>query len=232
MYALQNSFHPSFHFISKNSSNIVQFKFDYNRVENRAFFIALFKHLLYVGGKACYRTSLELCKLLLSLDIEGDPLGAILLIDFYAIRSSQYEYLIDFYETLNPSKHLNLMPNMSMSVALANFYLYKQTNEEKYLDKANKQLQECLTRFPCILLELLDKCGVIPDKQIETHWIFSKTSHLRTPQGLKYLVDLYAYRMHHEWKITDNLNWLEQTVKDMLKREKSIESTVNEYKKK
>lgn len=155
------------------------FKLDYNRVENRGFFIALFKHLLYVGGKACYRTSLELCKLLLSLDIQGDPLGVILLIDFYAIRSSQYEYLVEFFDTFNDSKHLNLMPNMCMSVALAHFYLFNQTNKKEHLEMANKLLQEGLTRFPAILMELLDKCSVSPDKQVESHKIFAKTSHLK-----------------------------------------------------
>lgn len=82
IYAIQNCFHPSFAFISKSASQapLLNYKIDYNRIENRGFFIALFKHLLCVGGKACYRTSLELTKLLLSLDVEGDPLGAILLI--------------------------------------------------------------------------------------------------------------------------------------------------------
>lgn len=148
-------------------------------MENRGFFIALFKHILYVGGKACYRTSLELCKLLFSLDLQGDPLAVILIIDFYAIRSSQYEYFIDLYELFNKTKHLDLMPNMSMSLALAYFYLYKKTNNQEDLNKADKKLQECLVRFPAILMDLLDKCNVIPDKQVETHWIFAKTSHLK-----------------------------------------------------
>jgi hypothetical protein len=82
IYAIQNCFHPSFAFIAQSASQapLLNYKIDYNRIENRGFFITLFKHILYVGGKACYRTSLELTKLLLSLDVEGDPLGAILLI--------------------------------------------------------------------------------------------------------------------------------------------------------
>jgi hypothetical protein len=175
LFAFQNSFHPSFNFSLRNSS----LKLDYNRVENRGFFIALFKHILFVGGKACYRTSLELCKLLLSLDIQGDPLAAILLIDFYAIRSGQYEYLVDFYELFHKSKHLDYMPNMSMSIALAHFYLYKKNQSASDLDKANRKLQEALIRFPVILMELLDKCNVMPDKEAEKNWIFSKTSHLK-----------------------------------------------------
>lgn len=180
LFAFQNSFHPSFKFTSNLATTSGQiYKIDYNRVENRGFFISLFKQILYVGGKACYRTSLELCKLLLSLDIQGDPLGVILLIDFYAIRSSQYEYLIEFYETFNDLKHLNLMPNMLMSYALAHFYLYNKNQNTDNLEKANKALTEALLRFPGVLMTLLDKCSIAPDKQVESHKYFAKTSHLR-----------------------------------------------------
>lgn len=51
-------------------------------------------HLTFVGARACYRTALELCKVLLSLDPDGDPLAVILAIDFYALRAQEYEWLI------------------------------------------------------------------------------------------------------------------------------------------
>lgn len=233
LYALQSCFHPSFNFISKGANQTpLYYKLDYNRVENRGFFIALFKHTIYVGGKACYRTSLELCKLLLSLDVENDSLGAILLIDFYAIRSGQFEYLIEFYEAFNASKHLYMLPNMAFSVALAHFNLFNQTNDATHLEKGEKLLQDALVRFPSILMDLLEKCSVTPDKEVENHWIFSKTSHLSVPQGLKYLIDLYVTRMHYEWKIPENVQWLEKNVKHIISREKSLQSSINENKKK
>lgn len=180
LFAFQNSFHSSFKFTSNlNATNAQIYKIDYNRVENRGFFICLFKQILFLGGRACYRTSLELCKLLLSLDIQGDPLGVILLIDFYAIRSSQYEYLIEFYETFSDLKHLNLMPNMLMSYALAHHYLYNKTNNKDNLEKGNKALTEALLRFPGVLMSMLDKLSVIPEKQVESHRFFAKTSHLK-----------------------------------------------------
>ena len=177
IYAFQNSFHPSFNFSSKSATpNQIRYKFDYNRMENRGFFIVLFKHILAVGSKACYRTGLELCKLLYSLDLDADPLGVILMIDFFAIRSSEYQYLIDLYDEFRGSKHLHLMPNMSMSVALACFYLYKQTNNEDHLKKANSLLQEALIQFPSILMDLLEKCSVTPDKKVSSSGFFSKAS--------------------------------------------------------
>lgn len=127
-------------------------------------------------------TALELAKLLLGLDYINDPLAAILLIDFYAIRSSQYDFLVEFYECFKASKHLDLMPNMCMSVALANFYLSqaKSAGDRNELrDRADAMLRDALLKFPSLLLQLLDKCGVMPDKRAESCSIFSKISHLK-----------------------------------------------------
>ena len=55
---------------------------------------------------------------------------------------------------------------------------------------------------------------------------------LRTPKGLKYLIDLYSTRMHYEWKMPENLQWLEKNVQHIISNEKSFESKVNEYKNK
>ena len=173
---MQSSFHPYFNF-NKLTLNNQSVRLDYKRVENRCLFIVLFKHISFVGGKSCYLTAFELSKLLLSLDAENDPLGAILLLDFYAMRSCQYEFLVEFYDTFNSSKHLSLMPNFALSVALAHYCLYKRNNKVSHLDAANKLLTASLVQFPCILMELLDKCGVQPDKKVESHWIFSKLSH-------------------------------------------------------
>ncbi len=111
---------------------------------------------------------------------KGDPLGVILVIDFYAIRSTEYRYLIDFYELFNPFKHLDLLPNMVFSTSLAYFCLYNQTNDETLLNKAEKLLQDALVRFPALLLDLLDKCGVMPDKEVDSkNKIFTRASNLK-----------------------------------------------------
>jgi len=87
--------------------------------------------------------------------------------------------LIEFYNTFNVSKSLFLLPNVAMSVALAHFYLFNQTHEMNHLEKGEKLLQDALARFPSILMDLLEKCSVVPDKEVESHWIFAKTSHLK-----------------------------------------------------
>ncbi len=72
LYAMESAFHPLFNLAVGTS------RLDYRRQENRAFFIAIFKHLANVGSRACHRTALEFCKLLLSLDPDNDPMGVLL----------------------------------------------------------------------------------------------------------------------------------------------------------
>ena len=125
------------------------------------------------------------------------------MIDFYALRSRQYKYLIDFYCYFNPIKHLSLLPNMQFSIALAYFHLYEDTRSIEHLNEANRQLIEALLKFPGLLLELLDKCAIQPDKDVEKHDFFAKHNHFNTPQGLKCLFNLYVIRMNSEWKIPE-----------------------------
>lgn len=49
LYCLECAFHPSFNMTTG------QCRLDYRKQQNRALFITLFKHLGFVGGRACYR---------------------------------------------------------------------------------------------------------------------------------------------------------------------------------
>lgn len=119
LLALESSFHSSFTLTTGNC------RIDYRRQENRCFFITLFKHAQYLESRACSRTALEISKLILSLDPENDPLGMILIVDFYAIRSKQYEWLIQLYNEWEISNNLAQLPNMAYSYALALFHTHK-----------------------------------------------------------------------------------------------------------
>ena len=108
----------------------------YFRFNFRPFFIALFRHLNFVGSRACYRTALEFCKLILSLDPDEDPLGILLMIDFYALRSEQYDWFVRLFEDFEVSRNLSLLPNFAFSVALARF------NRQEDDQKADKVIKE------------------------------------------------------------------------------------------
>jgi len=210
IYALESSFHPCFNLASGTCH------LDYKRQENRAIFIALFRHLHNVGSRACYRTALEICKVLMNLDPSSDPLAMILLVDFYALRSRSFQWLVDFYNIANPSRNLSQMPNFSYSVALATFHLFQESNQQDHLDKADSLLQEALLSFPSVLLSLLDKCSIEPDPSVMKCQYFLDSR--SDPPALAALCSLYVSRCYHCWKEPELLPWLEKNVKLVVER--------------
>lgn len=76
---------------------------------------ARIRQIEFACQRGCWRSALELCKLLLSLDPDKDPLGALLMIDYLALRSGEYAYLRTMGETWRQSKVLDWLPNFAYS---------------------------------------------------------------------------------------------------------------------
>jgi hypothetical protein len=116
LFHFETAFHPSFTLASPKC------RLSYKRIENRPFFIALFKYLDYVSRKGCWRTALEFGKLILSLSPEEDPLAMVLLLDVLALRADHaIDWLISAYEHWKGTKGLDLLPNWAYSIALGLF---------------------------------------------------------------------------------------------------------------
>ncbi|KDR12891.1 transcription factor 25 [Zootermopsis nevadensis] len=211
LYCLECAFHTLFNIATGNC------RLDYRRQENRALFITLFKHLTFVGQRACYRTALELCRVLLSLDPDEDPLGVILCVDFYALRSMKYEWLICAYEEWEPIRNVSQLPNFAFSVAMAYFHLDEDPDSEKKLT-ANDLLQKALIMFPGVILPLLEKCSVQPDSRVSTHPFFTTKAIMSQSPGLSQLIQLYVCRNYYLWKESGMLDWLERNVHVVLDR--------------
>lgn len=205
LYCLECAFHPLFNFTTALC------RLDYKKQQNRALFIILFKHLNFVGGRACYRTSLEFCKLLLSLDPEGDPLAVILSLDFYALRAKEYEWFIEFCNLWDNTRNLTQLPNIAFSLALAHFHLGNTSS-------ANELLQNALIMFPGVLIPLLEKCSIQSDKMVQTHNFFNTKAVTSTSPALEKLQNLYVVRNFRLWKETDLLPWLCENVHIVLNR--------------
>ncbi|XP_018308237.1 transcription factor 25 [Mycetomoellerius zeteki] len=197
LYCLECAFHPFFNVTTAKC------RLDYRKQQNRALFITLFKHLGFVGGRACYRTSLEFCKLLLSLDPEGDPLAVVLCIDFYALKAKEYEWFIKFCNLWEDSRNLTQLPNIVYSLALAHFRMGNKTD-------ADKLLQNALIMFPDVLTLLVDQCNIQTDSEIKAYDFFYP--HANASPALEKLQKLYVMRSFHLWKETDILPWLEDCV--------------------
>ena len=100
------------------------FTLDYDRKENRSFFIALLYCMQAVEHKSCWRTAMEYCKILMRLSAKGDdPLAVMLLIDQYAIKAHELVWLLEYYKSINDTHNLDMMPNFAYSIPLTLFYL-------------------------------------------------------------------------------------------------------------
>ncbi|XP_071957587.1 ribosome quality control complex subunit TCF25-like [Antedon mediterranea] len=221
LYCMEGSLHTLFNLAQGTC------RLDYRHPENRALFLALFRHLVYIGNKGSYRTALELCKLLLGLDPNGDPICILLMMDFYAIRSEQYDYLIRLYNEWESHKNLSQLPNFAFSTALAHFH----SNEDGG-KKADSMLQEALIMFPSVLIGLLDKCSIQPDPLVASHPFFSASSHTSQPVALTQLVSLFIARNFSSWKQPEVMGWLERNVQEVLKRVDNKDPLVQSFRKK
>jgi len=210
VYTFDRSMHPRFN-VTTGLCHL-----DYKYIENRSFFIALFKHIQYLGRKGCWRTAFEFCKLLLGLDHREDSLGALLFIDYYALMSKEYHWLIDFYEYFKESKGLSLLPNFAYSIALAKWHIEKENGQKDYPDSTNKMIQAIIF-YPYIIPILYKKCG-ITDNTVKKHSYFQRVvgDNIESEgnTGLKLLLDLYIERAWSAWKEDDILEWLKETVKE------------------
>lgn len=213
LYSLECAFHPLFNVATARC------RLDYRKQINRALFITIFKHLIFVGGRACYRTSLEFCKLLLALDPLQDPLAVVLFIDFYALRAREYEWFVDFCNLWNSTRNLTQLPNIAYSLALSHFCLGNH-------EIANELLQNSLIMFPGVLMPLLEKCSVQTDSKVTAHYFFNSKAKNTTTLALEKLQNLYIVRSYHLWKEADVLPWLEKCVHLVLDRVDSKDSYV------
>jgi hypothetical protein len=82
VFMCQVAFHPSFSLASGQS------RLPYKYPENRSFYIAVMRHIRFVGEKGGYLTALELCKVLYNLEPKEDPLALLMVMDFYALYVS------------------------------------------------------------------------------------------------------------------------------------------------
>ncbi|XP_005105822.2 transcription factor 25 [Aplysia californica] len=208
LYGMECAFHSMFNLAAGNCF------LDFKRRENRAMFICLFKHIVNLGQRGCNRTAFEFCKVLLSLDPSNDPLNCLSMIDYYALRCEQYDYLLRLEAEVSYSSTQLQTPNFAFSVALAHFKLALRSNGDT--SKADKMLQDKLLLYPMMLLPLLDKCSIQPDKRVSSHKFFHSDPAHEKSNELGRLVQLYVRRCEACWKESGVLQWLERNVNTVL----------------
>uniref|UniRef100_A0A3Q2PZE6 Transcription factor 25 (basic helix-loop-helix) n=1 Tax=Fundulus heteroclitus TaxID=8078 RepID=A0A3Q2PZE6_FUNHE len=217
LYSFECACHPLFSLTSGTS------RLDYLRPENRAFYLAVYKHMMFLEKRGCPRTALEYCKLILCLDPDSDPLCMLLLIDFLMLRSREYKSLLQLYQDWEEHRNLSQLPNFAFSCALCHFHLSQQEDvapeeSDKERRQADQMLQSALMMFPGVLMPLLDLCTVQPDSTVSSHSFFGPKSQIGQPPALAELTALYVGRAYSLWKEAAVMLWLEESVKEVLHR--------------
>uniref|UniRef100_A0A8C8VK08 Transcription factor 25 n=1 Tax=Pelusios castaneus TaxID=367368 RepID=A0A8C8VK08_9SAUR len=227
LYSLECAFHPVFSLTSGTC------RLDYRRPENRAFYLSLFKHMIFLEKRGCPRTALEFSKLILSLDPENDPLCVLLLIDLLSLRAREYAFLIRIFQEWEAHRNLSQLPNFAFSVPLAYFFLSQQEEiSDLELSQAQERaahlIQHALIMFPSVLMPLLDHCSVQPDSVVASHAFFGLQAQISQPPALNQLVSLYVGRTHSLWKDPAIMAWLESNVHEVLRRVDTSDPVVAE----
>ena len=198
LFAFQNSFHPMFTLHGGC-------RMDYSEGLNATFFLALFRYANLLNTRGCSRTALEFVKFLATLD-DSDPLGALLLVDHFALRAAAFDFVVELnHNRVNPD--LALYPNVMFSTALAQFRV-QQAAPDKACDFL---LVKALFCYPQVLRLLAEKMSA----ETTMHSVLalplfaSGNPHLPAlPEGLEHVENVFAARNATLWKVDTVLAWL------------------------
>ncbi|WCJ22559.1 Transcription factor 25 [Euphorbia peplus] len=201
LYALECAWHPTFTPLQGNC----QLKI--NHETNKPLFSTLFTHMKNMDRRGCHRSALEVCKLLLSLDLD-DPVGALFCIDYFALRANEYAWLEHFSEEFKRDTSLWLFPNFSYSLAICRFYLEREERAEGSAVPDTKAtssdlMKQALMLHPSAVKKLVAK---VPLK--DQAWTnILKHSFFRSEKSgsssLDHLISIYVERSYMIWRLPD-----------------------------
>ncbi|KAF9909931.1 Transcription factor 25 [Linnemannia zychae] len=203
LFAFEKSFHSLFNIATGGV------RLSFQEVENRSFFLALHRHIQFLGRRGCWRTAFEFNKLLLSLDPKHDELGSLLSIDFFALKAQEYVYLQKLYERLKEEHGLSQLPNFAYSMALAQFHL--EVSQSKSHDESSKLLQRAILLFPSAVPLLAEQGSFSVDSEMSGEAAFYPATDL--PKILDLYIHLFVSRNFALWKEPEVISWLKTNVK-------------------
>ncbi|KAF9188886.1 Transcription factor 25 [Haplosporangium sp. Z 767] len=204
LYAFEKSFHSLFNIASGSV------RLSFMEVENRSFFLAIHRHIQFLGRRGCWRTAFEFNKLLLSLDPKHDELGALLSIDFYALKAQEYAYLLKLHERLQQDHGLDRMPNFAFSVAMAQFHQEISQGDSSH-EKSSKALQRAILMFPTAIPLLAEQGNFSVDAETAGEASFYPITDL--PKVLDLYIHLFVSRNFALWKEPEVIAWLKSNIK-------------------
>jgi hypothetical protein len=192
LFSLGRAVHSTF------AKNLAEGKarLDFNRPENREFWLASWRYMQNLSMRATWRTVYEWAKLLLSLAPEEDPYAIWLVLDQYAIRSQQSLDYINISRNPTFKTVHNNLPNVQLSQALAE---YRAGNKSK----GQQALFTTIGRFPWVVARLMQELSLDPPPAV-----WGKSS--RTDRE-KLHAELYAVRAKDLWNTPEICDFLVET---------------------
>lgn len=156
LFAFDRSLHKGFHELLYQASNGLA-RLPYERFMNRQFYLCLFRYITALGERSTFYTALAYCKLLLSLSPAEDPLGVRYFIDFYALMSEEWKYMVQFAESPLVTTYTRwYTPGIAFSTVLAHLKL----NQE---EKARGALKKAFETHPYTAYKLYKQIGLSND---------------------------------------------------------------------
>ncbi|PWN29831.1 DUF654-domain-containing protein [Jaminaea rosea] len=199
---------------------------DFDKVENRALWLAVHRNVGFLGRRGTWRTALEWSKLLLALEPERDPHGALLWIDFLAVKSSQHQWLVDdFLPALRKKgkgkegSNADWLGGLAFAEALA---VRAMEADEKQGKKKSGSATSLRSSSSPSSTDLLKRA--IHSHSYMLSALASKTAlpplspklGVQDPNDVQeILAQLYALRSESLWKDADNRDWLQETLKSV-----------------
>ncbi|CAH0578026.1 unnamed protein product [Chrysodeixis includens] len=203
---LQYVAHPLFKLTATNV------RLEYKYLENRPFHVVMLKYICILMNKACYRTALEIAKMLLLLD-PSDPLALLNILDVLALGAREYEWLINSMKYFDKQREAGLLYNIKYSVALSYYHIAMNTSQD--LVEADDQIKDAILAHPQVLVKIYE-CLNVPNVFIYKHVIFAKDSvHIGTP-GLNELFNIYAQLTSSFWRERGVVSWLVRNTKELV----------------
>ncbi|KAJ7201070.1 transcriptional repressor TCF25-domain-containing protein [Mycena pura] len=195
-------------------------RLDFDRIENRPFFLALHRQATDLQRRGCVRTAFEFARLLLSLDPFNDPHGALLHLDFLAVKTGMGSWLLDMFDLYSARRYQPETKDARADPSVLPGWMYARALAIRIRDKSKDNaagsaaLIEAIRSFPSVVPLLADKLDVSLPDSIRSHRDFqieTDARNLRAPEALLHLLShLYAQRSFSLWK--GEVTWFTNTV--------------------
>lgn len=156
LFAFDRSLHKGFHELLYQASNGLA-RLPYERFMNRQFYLCLFRYITALGERSTFYTALAYCKLLLSLSPAEDPLGVRYFIDFYALMSEEWKYMVQFAESPLVTTYTRWYTS---GIAFSTVLAHLKLNQE---EKARGALKKAFEAHPYTAYKLYKQIGLSND---------------------------------------------------------------------